>query len=81
MNLNAIPDNIWIGVIDGSLPVRFDFLGLQFFLTTLRQRMRMKELTQPVAINELKAYFAKNSALPSAQNDCKKIAQLGGIHV
>ena len=75
MNLDAISDHVWVAVIEGTKPVNFEFLGLQLLITNLRQRLRAKEITMPVAVCNLKQFLAKYRALPAAQNDFNKIAR------
>jgi hypothetical protein len=76
MNLDSIPDRAWTAVIEGTVPIQFEFLGIQIFLSTLRQRLRLKEITLPNAIREFKNVFVKYSALRAAQNDLLKITKI-----
>jgi len=76
MNLNGINDQTWVSVINGTKPVKLDFLGLQLLISNLRQRLRTGEITPATAVNDLKTFFTKYSSLPTAQNDFNKIAKL-----
>ena len=76
MNLDSISDRAWTAVIEGTVPVQFEFLGIQIFLSTLRQRLRLKEITLPNAIREFKNVFVKYSGLRAAQNDLLKITKI-----
>jgi hypothetical protein len=80
MNVNGIRDQVWASIIEGTVRLPFEFLGLQLLLTNLRQRLRTKETSMPAAIVDLKGFFVKYSGLRAAQNDFNKIAQLGGYH-
>jgi len=75
MNLDNIGDHIWGAVIEGTKPISFEFLGLQLLITNLRQRLRTKEITMSVAVNDLKKFLGKYGSLPAAQNDLNKIAR------
>ena len=75
MNVEDISDHAWTAVIDGTKPIQFEFLGLQLLTSNLRQRLRLKEITMPVATGELKKFLIKYRGLPAAQNDLNKIAR------
>jgi hypothetical protein len=76
MNLDSISDLAWTAVIEGTAPVRFEFLAIQIFVSTLRQRIRSKEVSMSGAIGELKNLFVKYGGLRAAQKDLEKITKI-----
>ena len=74
MNIDQISEGAWISVIQGTRTVQFEFLGLQLLIVNLRQRLRVKEISNQDCIRELKTFYVKYSRLPSAERDFNKIA-------
>lgn len=81
MNPNEISDPTWLSVINGTSPVKLEFLGLQLLISNLRQRLHQGEISPATAISSVKTFFTKYNSLPAAQKDFNKIAQLRGCHV
>jgi protein required for attachment to host cells len=75
MNVEDFSDNTWIAVIDGTKTANFENLGLKLLITNLRQRLRTKEITMPLAVSDLKKFLVKYRTLPSLQADLDKIAR------
>jgi len=74
VNIDLISESAWTSVINGTRHVKFEFLALQLFLVTLRNRLQAKEICTLDCIRELKAFYRKFSRLPMAEKDFNKIA-------
>jgi hypothetical protein len=74
MNIDQISESSWASVIQGTRSEKFEFLGLQLLVVSLRQRLQEKEIAMHECIRELKTYYGKYGRLPSMERDFKKIA-------
>ncbi len=74
MNIDLINEGAWVSVIEGKRGVQFEFLALQLFLATLRNRLQAKEITIAECVVELKAFYRKFNRLPIAEKDFSRIA-------
>jgi PAS domain S-box-containing protein len=75
MDIDLIRESAWTSVILGTRNVQFEFLALQLFLVSLRNRVQAKEISIPDCIHELKTFYAKFSRLPMAEMDFNKIGR------
>jgi hypothetical protein len=74
VNIDLISESAWTSVINGTRHVKFEFLALQLFLVTLRNRLHAKEICTLDCIRELKTFHRKFNRLPMAEKDFNKIA-------
>ena len=81
MPLPSEQDPIWKELICGGNQYQFDFLGTKIILGRLNLRYRQNQSPQETekSVQELRAFFEKNSHLPKVQTDLQKVFGVGVI--
>lgn len=81
MKLPTEQDPIWRELISNADQYQFEFLGTKILLGRLRLRYRQHQTPHETAhcIQELRAFFEKNSHLPKVKTDLSKFIATGAI--
>jgi hypothetical protein len=81
MNIEQVPDRVWLTIVSSDAPLDCEFLALSLFITNARRRHRTHASPPAEIVKDIKAFFQKYGSLPSTQRDLAKLVKLGGHHV
>ena len=80
MNIEQIPDRVWLTILSSDAPLDCEFLALSLFFTNVRRRHRTHASPPAELVKDIRAFFNKYAALPATQRDLAKLLKLGGHH-
>lgn len=81
MDIEKIPNQVWIDTINGKIKLDYECLALKILLGRLRIDVKNNSSVEVIQkyTEELKNFFIRTQKLPSSQKDLQKIINMRGI--